>query len=95
MREGTSGFWLEEKHGKITIGYEDYKVSEFGGGDFERTYYLDTENAKKLKAALKKEYKGSLKEMLTAAFGIHFKDPAFWSFCKENGIEYSSSTWSG
>ena len=40
MREGTSGFWLTEQDGMISIGYEDYGVSEFGGGDFEKTYYL-------------------------------------------------------
>ena len=34
MREGTSGFWVEQKNGKITIGYEDYGVTEFGGRDF-------------------------------------------------------------
>ena len=95
MREGTSGFWVEKRCGKITIGYEDYGVSQFGGGDFEKTYYLDKENSARLVAALKKEYAGSLKEMLRAAFGEGFSDPAFWDFCKTNGIEYSSSTWSG
>ena len=34
MREGTSGFWLEEKNGELSIGYEDCGVSQFGGGDF-------------------------------------------------------------
>ena len=94
MREGTSGFWVEQKNGKITIGYEDYGVSEFGGRDFEKTYYLDEENSKKLEIALKKEYCGSLEEMIEAAFGKNFNDPGFWDFCKKNGIEYSSSTWS-
>ena len=45
MREGTSGFWTTQKDGKISIGYEDYGVSLFGGGDFEHTYYLDEENS--------------------------------------------------
>ena len=62
MREGTSGFWVTKKGGKISIGYEDYGVSEFGGGDFEKTYYLDKENSKKFVKALKKEYKGSLEK---------------------------------
>ena len=95
MREGTSGFWVEKKNGKISIGYEDYGVSEFGGGDFEKTYYLDEENSKKLVTALKKEYKGSLENMIESAFGRNFCDPDFWSFCKEHGIEYTSSTWCG
>lgn len=50
MRRGTSGFWLNEKDdGSISIGYEDYDVSEFGGSDYEQTYNLDSENALKLK----------------------------------------------
>ena len=95
MREGTSGFWVTKKGGKISIGYEDYGVSEFGGGDFEKTYDLDKENSKKFVKALKKEYKGSLEKMIEAAFGIEFSDPDFWDFCEEHEIEYSSSTWSG
>ena len=95
MREGTSGFWVTEADGQISIGYADYGVSEFGGGDFEKTYYLNRENAQKLVAALKKEHRGSLKDMIEAAFGRGFSDPKFWDFCKKHGIEYSSSTWSG
>lgn len=95
MREGTSGFWVTQKDGKITIGYEDYGVSQFGGGDFERTYYLNEENSKKLVVALQKEYNGTLEEMLESAFSRNFRDHAFWDYCKKNGIEYSSSTWSG
>ena len=94
MREGTSGFWVTRKAGAISIGYEEYGVSEFGGGDFEKTYYLDKDNSRKLIEALKKEYKGSLEKMIEAAFGKNFNDPSFWEFCKKNGIEYSSSTWS-
>ena len=93
MREGTSGFWVEKKNNKISIGYVDYGVSEFGGMDFEKTYYLDEENSKKFIDALKKEYKGSLKKMIEEAFGSNFCDPEFWDFCEENGIEYTSSTW--
>lgn len=95
MREGTSGFWVEKKRGEISIGYEDYGVSEFGGGDFEKTYYLNKENSKKLVRALKREHRGSLEKMLEAAFGRSFNDSEFWEFCKREGIEYSSSTWSG
>lgn len=95
MREGTSGFWVTEQDGRISIGYADYGVSQFGGGDFERTYYLNEENSKKLVTALQKDYQGTLEDMLEAAFGKGFKDPVFWEFCKQNGIQYSSSTWSG
>ena len=95
MREGTSGFWLEEKNGEISIGYADYGVSQFGGGDFERTYRLDRENSEKFLAELKKEYTGTPEEMIEAAFGRGFSDSLFWDFCKKHGIKYSSSTWSG
>ncbi len=95
MREGTSGALVTESDGKITIEYVDFGVSEFGGGNFEKTYYLDKENSKKFATELKKEYKGSLKEMIEAAFGKNFNDSNFWDFCKKHGIQYSSSTWSG
>lgn len=95
MREGTSGFWVEDKDNKISIGYEDYGVSQFGGGDFERTYHMDVENSKKFKTALEAEYKGALSDMIETAFGKSFKDPLFWDFCKKHGVKYSSSTWSG
>ena len=44
------------KDGKISIGYEDYGVSQFGGGDFEKTYYLDEENSEKFVSELQKLY---------------------------------------
>ena len=93
MREGTSGFWIEEKDGGISIGYVDFGVSMFGGGDYEKNYYLNKENSEKLENALKKQYSGTLDEMIEAAFGRGFKDSDFWAFCKENEIEYTSSTW--
>ena len=95
MREGTSGFWVSEEEGRISIGYEDYGVSLFGGGDFEKTYYMDEVNSQKFKEELGKEFSGSLEEMIEAAFGKNFRDPEFWAFCRKNGIQYSSSTWSG
>lgn len=93
MREGTSGFWLEAEDGKIAIGYADYGVSEFGGSDFEKTYYLDEENTKKFVCALKEKYKGSLEDMIEAAFGRGFDDSKFWSFCRAHAIEYTTSSW--
>ncbi|MBQ8432761.1 MAG: hypothetical protein IJX28_07735 [Clostridia bacterium] len=95
MREGTSGFWTEMKNGELSIGYEDYGVSQFGGGDFERTYRLDKDNTEKLIQALQREYTGSVEDMIEAAFGRNFSDSTFWAFCKTHGIEYSTSTWSG
>ena len=95
MREGTSGFLVTDRDGAISIEYTDYGVSQFGGNDFEKTYYLNKENSERFISALKKEYEGTLDEMIEAAFGRNFNDPVFWEFCKSNGIEYSSSTWSG
>jgi len=93
MREGTSGFWITETNGALEIGYADYGVSEFGGGDFEKTYTLDAENAKKFVAALQKTYSGSLEEMIEAAFGRNFKDYEFHFFCRTHEIRFSSSSW--
>ena len=93
MREDTSGVWVTERAGCIEIGYVDYGVSEFGGADFEKTYYLDRENSKKFVKALKEEYRGTLQKMVVEAFGENFRDYEFWDFCKENGIKYTSSTW--
>lgn len=63
-------------------GYEDYGVSEFGGGDYEQTYNLDNENTLKLKHMLQVAYNGSLDEMIEAAFGKEFSDRKFWSLCE-------------
>lgn len=93
MREGTSGFWVEEKDNKISIGYEDYGVSQFDGGDFEKIYYFDEVNSQKFIHALERKHKGSLEKMIRAAFGKNFKEQAFWNFCKKNNIEYTYSTW--
>ena len=93
MWEGTSGFWLTETNGTLEIGYADYGVEMFGGGDFEKTYVLDEENAKKLVTALKMTYSGSLEEMVEAAFGRNFKDFEFHFFCRAHGIRFTSSSW--
>lgn len=94
MRKGTSGFALTEKEsGAIVIEYVDFVVSEFGGSDYERSYYLDGENAAKLKSTLSLLHEGSLEEMIEAEFGRTFNDKRFWDFCREHGIAYSSSSW--
>lgn len=83
MRQGTSGFWVERSaDGAIRIGYEDYGVSEFGGGDFERTYSMNKENSQRFVAALEKDYSGTLEDKIEAAFGKSFHDPLFGRFAK-------------
>ena len=93
MREGTSGVWVTYENNKLEIGYEDYGVSLFGGGDFECVYKLDEENSKKFIQLLSKTYNGSVKEMVVLAFGETFSDSEFVNFCKKNNIEYNKSTW--
>ena len=93
MREGTSGFWIEESQEALSIGYEDYGVSQFGGGSFECTYTMKNENAEKFKQFLARRYDGTLEQMVEAAFGKNFNDNLFKSFCNSNNIEYTVSTW--
>lgn len=95
MRQGTSGVWVTETKNKIEIGYEDYGVSEFGGGNFECTYTLIDKDAIKFRDELSKLYSGTLKEMVCSAFGSEFSDQTFVVFCKNFGIKYSKSTWTG
>lgn len=95
MREGTSGVWVNETEEKIQIGYEDYGVSLFGGGDFECTYTLTGENAIKFRNELAKLFVGPLEEAVRIVFGENFNDSLFAEFCKKNNIEYSKSTWTG
>ena len=93
MRDGTSGFWLTDENGQISIGYEDYGVDMFGGGDFERTYRFDKVNSEKFREALAKEYSGTLEEMVEEAFGRNFADWKFFDFCKRYGIRFNTSSW--
>lgn len=93
MRKGTSGVWVNESDNKIQIGYEDYGVSEFGGGDFECTYTLTDEHAIKFRSELAKAFIGPLEEAVRIVFGENFNDNLFTEFCRKNNIEYSQSTW--
>lgn len=93
MRQGTSGVWVADTKNKIQIGYEDYGVGMFGGGDFECTYTLTDENAKKFREQISKIHNGSLEQAVRAVFGENFSDSLFVEFCKKNDIEYSKSTW--
>lgn len=94
MRKGTSGVWVNESDNKIKIGYEDYGVSEFGGGDFECIYTITDENAIKFRSKLTKAFIGTLEEAVRIVFGENFDDNSFVNFCEKNGIKYSKSTWS-
>ena len=84
MRKGTSGVWVNESDNIIQIGYEDYGVSEFGGGDFECIYTLTDENAIKFRSELAKAFIGPLEEAVRIVFGENFNDNLFTEFCKKN-----------
>ena len=91
----TSGIMVTENDdGTIELFYVDFGVEEFGGHDFECTYNLDFENSEKLRNALKKQYTGTLKEMIVSAFTEVFSARKFREFCRENEIQYDVSFWS-
>jgi hypothetical protein len=96
MRDGTSGLmFTQDKHGSISIHVVDYGVEEFGGRDWECWYILDKENVDFLTAELKKQYSGTLKEMLQAAFCKRddFLIYEFEWFCREHNIVYNRQSW--
>lgn len=94
MRLGTSGLlFTDNSDGSICVEVVDYNIAEFDGGDWESRYQLDKENAALLFAALSKQFVGSHKQMLIAAFGDNFDTLAFEKFCKSNNIKYSHTTW--
>lgn len=93
MREGTSGLLFSKKKNGVEIGVVDYGVEMFGGGDYERFYVLDKENAKKLKAYLGVRHKGSFEDMLKEEYGENFEFMQFEGDCEKLGIKYILNSW--
>ncbi len=94
MREDTSGLLLTEyDSGSIRVEVVDYGISEYGGADLEMWFEIDSENADKLKNALKGKHNGSLEEKLVAEFGKTFNIPEFRNFCEQYAIKYSFNTY--
>ena len=92
-RLSTSGMIFESlEGGGLRVGYEDYGVGFFDGGDFECYYTLDKENTKRLAAALKADVEG-LEKTLGEFVGEDFSSPKFEAFCKDNNIRYSQTTY--
>lgn len=56
------------------------------------TYWLDVPNCAKLEGLLKKEYEGSLDEMLEQKFGRVLDQSAMKYFFKEEDITYETET---
>ena len=90
----TSGVQVTEKEdGTIELFFADYGVEQFGGGDYECTYYFDKANSDKFRRALSENHSGTLEEMVIAAFTKTFNVSLFYAFCRERGIEFGKSTW--
>lgn len=91
----SSGILLTENgDGSIVVGYVDYNVGFFGGGDYESFYTLDGENAKKLRAYFENAGYATLKEGLTARLGKNFNDGEFVKLCGGLNIIYKHNSWS-
>ncbi len=94
MRKGTSGLQLYEKSdGCIELGYDDYGVREFGGGDYDVTYCIDKENADKLRAYFKSKKSGSLKQKMIAEFGADLSETKLLKRLSALGVEYTRDSW--
>lgn len=94
MRKGTSGLMFTQNgDGGITLEVVDYGVEQFGGGEWESRYDLDSENAALLKSELEKTHTGTFAEMCKAEFGEGFNTLEFEGYCKERSIKYSHSSW--
>ncbi len=79
--------------GTLRVGYEDYGVEFFGGGDFECYYDFDKESVDALCAALSTGRK-KLEKALGDFVGDDFDSSKFEKLCKDNDITYSRMTYS-
>lgn len=90
----TSGILLEENaDGSIRIGYVDYNVEFFGGGDYESFYTLDKENADKLKTYVSRLGFADFLKGLTSVVGERFSDRKFQDCCAVAEAKYEHITW--
>ena len=85
---------ISDEGDALKVGYEDYSVDTFNGGDCEVTYTLNKENRDKLHAALAAEgLSGSLTDMITERFGLSMEKESFSIFCQSHQIEYELHVW--
>ncbi len=89
----SSGLVVQDKEGRLTLGYVDYEVEEFGGRDYECWYLLDEENSARLKNALESIDEGDLFDKCVKAFTIKFSNNQFENFCQTYGIAFKKSTY--
>ena len=74
----TSGLLLiENNDGSLEIGYNDYNVEFFGGGDYDVSYTIEKKDAIILKEYLSTKHKGTLKEMLICEIGKNMSEIKF------------------
>ncbi len=87
-------FWIRSlPDGGTRIGYEDYGVACFGGGDYEANYTLDRENTELLVRKLSAGHTGTLRQMLEEEFGACREKKSFQMWLDANGIRYELFTW--
>ena len=94
MRKDTSGLLLyENADGSMELGYCDYGVGEFNGGDYDVTYRIDKGNADKLREYFSKKKGGSLKEKMVAEFGKNLSEEKLRKALKKLGVDYIRDSW--
>ena len=89
----TSGLLLtEHKDGSLQIEYADYNTPL--GGEFESIYFLNKENAIKLRKLMRKMHPLlNLKKALIREVGKNLSDQKLVDLLVKNEIKYDHSTW--
>lgn len=77
--------------GSAELGYEDYGVDVFGGGDIEVMYRLDKRNFKYFKQFLEEEQNEPIHKAVVSAFGRNFDSMKFEEYCKRHDLEFSKN----
>lgn len=81
-----------ERGGETHVEFREYNseaVPEYS--TYVYIYTFDRENAAKLTSFFRKEYEGTLKEMIDAAFEKMGNRFSIYKICKENDITFTGS----
>lgn len=85
---------IEDDGDVLKVGYEDYGVDSFGGGDCEVTYTINKENRIKLYEALTAEgYSGNLSVKIKERFGLSLEKESFSDYCIKHEVEFDKHVW--
>lgn len=88
----TSGLlFTQNPDGTAEIGYEDYGVEFFDGGDIEVRYHLDKKNFKYFKQFIEEEQNEPISKALVSVFGKNFDSMKFEEYCKRHDLEFSKN----